>query len=152
MTLTQTEKMLAFVITGFLILILIVFFWIQLSKKPKQTTFILPNTDPNQHLQNEEIVKMKSQLDSLSQPKSSPSPTYQSNQGNDNFPLRLGSVGKRVEQLQLFLKARWNFQGVIDGKFGRQTLAGLGVIGSTELSESMYDTYNLGIIPTQIFQ
>jgi len=74
-------------------------------------------------------------------------------QNSDEFPLRLGSVGKRVEQLQMFLLKRWGWQGKIDGKFGEQTQKAVEkYLQLSEITENIYNAYNLGIIKTLIFK
>jgi len=72
---------------------------------------------------------------------------------DDNFPLRMGSVGKRVEQLQMFLLKHWGWQGKIDGKFGEQTQRAVEkYLQLSEITENIYNAYNLGIIKTSIFK
>lgn len=67
---------------------------------------------------------------------------------NQNFPLKRGSVGQRVETLQSFLNSRINGTGlqplVVDGIFGAKTEQALYAIkGVKQVSEQMYNSLYL---------
>ena len=68
-------------------------------------------------------------------------------EGNDGFPLKIGSQGKRVEKLQIFLQSRKGARFPkfgIDGNFGQETLDNVVKhLGVSEISEPIFKTNRL---------
>jgi len=63
----------------------------------------------------------------------------------DAFPLRLGSVGHRVERLKIFLMRNYGCFGKINQDFDEKTEAlVLKHLGATQLDEKTYKQYKMG--------
>lgn len=63
----------------------------------------------------------------------------------DEFPLRLGSKGPRVERLQVWLLRNYGHTGKVTGKFDELTEAELNRrLNKTELDESTFQRYRMG--------
>jgi hypothetical protein len=159
MELTNTQKTL-FWIFGGLILILLVVFFVKLYKE-KQAKEAKKQADEKNEALARESAKMlppepsKEALENIQKSiqELSDKQTESQMMYNDSFPLRYGSVGKRVEQLQMFIFRKWGWQGKIDGKWGDQTQAGVEKwLKTKELSEVAYNAYNLSAIKTNIFK
>ena len=64
------------------------------------------------------------------------------NSGTDEFPLKVGSKGLKVKQLQAGLNLKNNAKLDVDGKFGSKTQSALKkYYGITSLSQYDYDKY-----------
>lgn len=63
----------------------------------------------------------------------------------DEFPLRLGSIGNRVERLQVWLMRNYGWTGKITGEFDEKTLALVKrFLKSDELDEATYYKMKMG--------
>jgi hypothetical protein len=63
----------------------------------------------------------------------------------DEFPLRKGSKGKRVERLQVFLMRNYGHNGKVTGVFDEQTEAELKKrMHKTVLDRQTYENYRMG--------
>ena len=72
---------------------------------------------------------------------------------DDNFPLRMGSVGKRVEQLQAFLVRKFGANVVANGIWDEKTqIAVEKHLKQKEISQNVFEAYNLAVIKTSIFK
>lgn len=72
---------------------------------------------------------------------------------DDSFPLRMGSVGKRVEQLQAFLVRKFGANIIANGIWDEKTqIAVEKHLKQKEISQSIFDAYSLSIIKTSIFK
>jgi hypothetical protein len=72
---------------------------------------------------------------------------------DDSFPLRMGSVGKRVEQLQAFLVRKFGANVIANGIWDEKTqIAVEKHLKQKEISQNVFEAYNLGIIKTSIFK
>lgn len=62
----------------------------------------------------------------------------------DGFPLRLGSQGKRVERLQIWLMRNFGGIGTVNGKFDQTTEERLlRYLKTRELDEATYNKYKM---------
>ncbi|MBL6444685.1 hypothetical protein JMN32_00085 [Fulvivirga sp. 29W222] len=62
----------------------------------------------------------------------------------DGFPLRLGSEGKRVERLQVWLMRNFGGVGTVNGKFDKTTEERLlRYLKTRELNEETYNKYRM---------
>jgi glucose uptake protein GlcU len=74
-------------------------------------------------------------------------------QNSDEFPLRLGSKGKRVEQLQAFLVKKYGANVIANGIWDEKTQQAVEKhLKQKEISELVFNAYNLGIIKTNFFK
>ncbi|MCU0436725.1 MAG: peptidoglycan-binding protein [Raineya sp.] len=142
-TTNKGKKIIFWVIIGIILLVLVLFFckmWKEKKKKEKR----------EQNIANANIQEVKTDgVQSEPIPKTLPS--YQ--EKTDGFPLSKGSVGKSVEQLQIYLLKNWGFQGKIDGKFGDETKAAVKkILGVEEVSESIFNRYDLSTVKTVIYK
>lgn len=146
MELTTTHKTIIFFVL-FAIAIIIIAFIFKVKKEKQQENKPINFEDKEKDVLANEIDKLKSQLNDVSSKQETNSTQY-----NDSFPLRIGSVGKRVEQLQIFLKSKWNWQGRADGKWGNETQKAVeNYFKQKEISQMIFEAYNLSIIKTQIY-
>lgn len=69
----------------------------------------------------------------------------QTQPAGDEFPLRLGSKGQRVERLQVWLMRNYGRTGIITGNFTEETEAELKKrLRKTQLDEGTYQRYRMG--------
>lgn len=73
------------------------------------------------------------------------SQAVQTHPAGDEFPLRLGSKGPRVERLQVWLMRNYGRTGIITGNFTEETEAELKKrLHKTQLDEGTYQRYRMG--------
>lgn len=63
----------------------------------------------------------------------------------DEFPLRAGSTGPRVERLQVWLMRNYGYFGKISGSFDDKTLTKVQIhLGSDTVDENTFNRYRMG--------
>ena len=64
---------------------------------------------------------------------------------DDSFPLQLGSIGKRVERLKIFLMRNFGAFGQIDQSLDEKTVARMQKhLGIDQLDEATFNRYKMG--------
>ncbi len=150
MELTRTHKIILAVI-GVLLLVGLGF-WIFKPKKKRE--------EPENYLGDEAFL-LASQVDEMNHTlaqklndlEQKQEETKLQEKPDDNFPLRMGSVGKRVEQLQAFLVRKFGANVVGNGIWDEKTqIAVEKHLKQKEISKNVFEAYNLAIIKTSIFK
>jgi hypothetical protein len=150
MELTRTHKIILAVI-GVLLLVGLGF-WIFKPKKKRE--------EPENYLGDEAFL-LASQVDEMNHTlaqklndlEQKQEETKLQEKPDDSFPLRMGSVGKRVEQLQAFLVRKFGANIIANGIWDEKTqIAVEKHLKQKEISQSIFDAYNLSQIKTSIFK
>jgi hypothetical protein len=150
MELTRTHKIILAVI-GVLLLVGLGF-WIFKPKKKRE--------EPENYLGDEAFL-LASQVDEMNHTlaqklndlEQKQEETKLQEKPDDSFPLRMGSVGKRVEQLQAFLVRKFGANIIANGIWDEKTqIAVEKHLKQKEISQSIFDAYSLSIIKTSIFK
>lgn len=109
------------------------------SEKPEAKTIVKDALPINPKKQKADPVQEKSPTQQqVSKEQVQPTPKA------DEFPLRLGSKGKRVERLQVWLMRNYGWTGKVSGEFDKATEEKLlKHLKSAKLDEATYQKYQM---------
>ncbi|GAB4494344.1 MAG: hypothetical protein OHK0045_25440 [Raineya sp.] len=149
MELTRTQKIILAIVGGLLLIGLAL--WIfRKPKKFKEESYL-----------GDEALLLASQVDEMNSTlENKINALEQKQEGSqlqekpdDSFPLRMGSVGKRVEQLQAFLVRKFGANIIANGIWDENTQEAVEKnLKQKEISQNIFEAYNLAIIKTSIFK
>jgi len=142
------NKAIFWIFAGIIVVILLIFFWklYQDNKKKKAQAL---EQEQRQNL----YTLYQQQAQAKNEPKAPISVQGSSDQDTADFPLQFGDKGKKVEQLQMYMLRHWGWQGKVDGIWGAETQRAVEkYLQTKQVSENLFDLYNLGSLKTTKFK